>query len=285
MVRVSKDGSGVLAVTGSQLRPIGVFDSGVGGLTVVRALREELPSESFVYLGDTARVPYGTKSPLVVSRYALNAGRFLVSRGARALVVACNTASAVAVEVLREALAVPVFGVIEPGARMAAKISKSGRIGVIGTEATITSQAYTRAIARFRPTAEVRSVACPLFVPFAEEGLGDHPAARMMAEEYLGPLRLPAVDSLVLGCTHYPALRSTIAAAVGPDVEIIDSASAVATEVAGRLRERGMLELSEAAFSGARSDRFYSTDTVDRFVTVGAGFLGAPLGTAEQVDL
>ncbi|HUO51035.1 MAG TPA: glutamate racemase, partial [Gemmatimonadaceae bacterium] len=184
--------------------PIGVFDSGLGGLTVVHELRRQLPAERLIYFGDTARVPYGPKSPDTVRRYAAEITEWLIAQGVKAVVVACNTATAHALPMLRERFPLPVIGVIEPGARAAVRASASGRIGVIGTSGTIASGAYERAIRALRPGAEVTSRACPLFVPLVEEGWLDTPATRLVADEYLRPLAEHGCDALVLGCTHYP---------------------------------------------------------------------------------
>ncbi len=260
--------------------PIGVFDSGIGGLTVVAAIRRELPRESILYLGDTARVPYGTKSPDVVRRYALTCSRFLVEQGAKMVVVACNTASAHGLGALREQLGVPVVGVIEPGAALAAARSPGHRIGIIGTEGTVASGAYQAALRAVAPGAKVMAKPCPLFVPLAEEGMGSHPATRLIAEEYLSPLVHGGIDTLVLGCTHYPLRRETIQAVVGPGILIIDSATAVAHEVATVLQDRG---LASAERTGR--DRFYATDAGERFARVGKAFLGDVIGDVRHVDL
>ena len=186
---------------------IGIFDSGVGGLTVLKEIARLLPGENLIYLGDTARVPYGTKSPETVCRYALEAADFLVGLGVKMLVVACNTASAVALEALQAKYDIPVIGVIEPGARRAAGLTRVRKVGVVGTEGTIKSDAYARAIRSIDPGIDVVSAACPLFVPLAEEGWAEHEIARIAAEEYVGPIRA-GIDTLVLGCTHYPLLTS-----------------------------------------------------------------------------
>lgn len=261
--------------------PLGVFDSGIGGLTVLKALLERLPSESTVYLGDTARVPYGTKSPEVVSRYSLQNARFLTDRGVKLLVVACNTASAVALPALEQALGVPVLGVIAPGARVAAHRSRTGRVGVIGTPGTIRSGAYQKALESARPGVQVVSKACPLFVPLAEEGwvTGDVPAR--VAERYLGELAGAGVDTLVLGCTHYPLLRDVIAQAMGEGVALVDSAEATADAVEALLASRGLL----APAGRVPEHRYYVTDVPERFLEVGARFLGRPIERAELVDL
>jgi glutamate racemase len=216
---------------------IGVFDSGVGGLTVVSALRRRLPRESILYLGDTARLPYGSKSPDTVTRYTRNNIEFLSERGVKAVVVACNTASALALPNLVTER--PTWGVIEPGARRAAEVSR-GRVGVIATEATVRSDAYPRALRLLRPDLEILSHPCPLFVPLVEEGWHDDPVTEEVARRYLAPLLEAKIDTLVLGCTHYPMLRSVLERVAGPDVTLVDSAEAVAEVVAKGLEERGL---------------------------------------------
>ena len=256
-------------------RPIGVFDSGVGGLTVFRSLEAALPEESFVYMGDTARVPYGTKSPETVSRYGIEAARFLRKQDVKMVVVACNTVSSVAMDAVAEEARVPVIGVILPGARRAVKLAKRGRIGVIGTRATVASEAYPRAILALRADAEVFSQACPLFVPLAEEGWTDNDVARRTAETYLATLRSAGVDTLVLGCTHYPLLSATIGEVMGEEVVLVDSGEAVAAEVREWLaRERDL-----AAPGGATPEptRFYVTDSPAPFASVAERFLGKPV--------
>jgi glutamate racemase len=216
---------------------IGVFDSGVGGLTVVSALQRRLPRESILYLGDTARLPYGSKSPDTVTRYTRRNIEFLVGRGVKAVVVACNTASALALPHLQPE--VPTWGVIEPGARKAAALTR-GRIGVIATEATVRSDAYPQALRALRPDLEILSRACPLFVPLVEEGWYDDPVTEEIAERYLRPLLDAGIDTLVLGCTHYPLLVPVLARVAGPEVTLVDSAEAVAEVVAAGLAERGL---------------------------------------------
>ncbi|SHJ11750.1 glutamate racemase [Malonomonas rubra DSM 5091] len=260
-------------------RAIGIFDSGVGGLTVCKEIIRQLPGENLIYLGDTARVPYGTKSAQTVERYALEAASFLVEQGVKLLVVACNTASAVALPALRERFQLPVIGVIEPGAQRAAD-SRNRRIGVIGTEGTINSGRYEEAIRARVPDAKVLTAACPLFVPLAEECWSEHEVARLTAEEYLQPLRQAKVDTLVLGCTHYPLLRKTIQQVMGPDVLLVDSAEETARAVADLFAEQG-LALPEL---GGRRD-FYVTDVPTRFERVGRAFLGRELGRVQQVQI
>lgn len=270
--------------------PLGVFDSGLGGLTVVSALRRALPGERILYLGDTARVPYGTKGPATVVKYALGCARHLVARGAKTLVVACNTVSAVAPERLRAELDVPVLGVIEPGARAAVAATRTGRIGVLATAATIASGAYPRAVAHVSTRAEVVGQAAPLLVPLAEEGWTEGELPRLAVRRYLEPLQRAGVDVVVLGCTHYPLLRTIIEAEVrariGSHVAVVDSASATATDVRAFLETRG-LDSSLRAGSGAADPdiRLLVTDLPASFREIASRFLGGDVGEVEQVDL
>ncbi|MBM3328370.1 MAG: glutamate racemase [Calditrichaeota bacterium] len=220
---------------------IGIFDSGIGGLTVAAAIRQLLPAERLLYLGDTARVPYGTKSPTVIRRYALECTMYLLEQGVKAVVVACNTVSAVALPRLREMLSVPLIGVIEPGVEAGLKTTVKGRIGILGTPSTIASQAYQSRLKALRPDVVLRSIACPLFVPLAEEGLGDSELARQAARYYLSPLKRNKIDTLILGCTHYPLLKSAIQSAVGDDVRLVDSAGTTAGVVREILLREGLL--------------------------------------------
>ena len=269
------------------LRPIGVFDSGIGGLTVLRALAAELPHEDFIYLGDTARLPYGTKSAETVARYSVQAVGALASYDVKCLVVACNTASAVGLPSIRERIAnVPVIGVIEPGAEAACEASKSGHIAVIATEGTVRGGAYQQAILKRRDDARITARPATLFVALAEEGLCHGPIAEAVARHYLDPLfmnRLSAQsidasvpDTLVLGCTHFPMLAETIRRVVGTSVSIVDSASTTARSVSRTLNAAGL-----AAVGSAGSVRFLATDSIERFVAVGGRFLDRPLTPAE----
>jgi glutamate racemase len=258
--------------------PVGVFDSGLGGLTVARALMRRLPAESLVYVGDTARVPYGPKSATTVQRYALQIGEWLVDQGVKAVVVACNTATAHALTALREALPVPVIGVIEPGARAASRATVRGPVGVIATAGTIASGAYTAALTAIASTIEVVPVACPLFVPLVEEGLIDHPATRLIAQEYLAPLRAAGVDTVVLGCTHYPLLRPILSAALGPGVTLIDSAEETAAELATILGDADTL----ADAGDAPRHRVVASDAPQHFLRLGSRFLDRPLEYVEH---
>lgn len=264
---------------------IGVFDSGIGGLTVYQALRRALPETTrLVYIGDTARVPYGTKGDETVVRYAVEGARFLMRRGVKALVVACNTMSAVALPALAQVMPGPVLGVLEPGVEAACRATRRGAIGVIGTAATIKSGAYPRAIARRLPDARVVDRACPLFVPLAEEGWTDNDVARATAKAYLSEFATGSIDTLVLGCTHYPLLRGVIQETVGPRVTLVDSAEETA-RAARALFERERLLDDAGGMAANAEDHFYVTDSSERFREVGARFLGRPLGRLEQVAL
>ena len=265
--------------------PIGVFDSGVGGLTVLKALAAQLPRERFVYLGDTARLPYGTKSPQTVARYALQAARKLTEYGVKCLVLACNTASAVGLPAVSDEVRdVPVIGVIEPGAQAAALASRSGHIAVIATEGTVRGGAYQEAILRRRSDARVSAVPAPLFVALAEEGLCSGPIAQSVARHYLQPLfdaggDTPPPDTLVLGCTHFPMLADTIRIAAGPGVDIVDSAETTALVVRRTLERENL-----AAAGGEGGLRLLATDAAERFARIGGRFLERPI-RPEEVEL
>ena len=282
-------GSPTTSLLNSNL-PIGIFDSGVGGLTVYRALHERLPSEHFVYLGDTARVPYGTKSLSTVERYAIENAKFLEAHGIKLLVVACNTASALALPAIRDAVGVRVIGVIEPGARAAAGIAAGKRIGVIATEATVQSGAYANAIARIDPRVEVIERACPLFVPLAEEGWAESYVARAVAEQYLADLRSQDIGALVLGCTHYPILRNLIGEIIGTEVPLIDSGEAAAREVQTLLESSDLASVELERDIRERQlcddlDHFYVTDAAERFAKVAERFLGTAPSVLEAVEI
>jgi len=259
---------------------IGIFDSGVGGLTVFRRVAERLPQESILYLGDTARVPYGTKSSDTVIRYARACASMLLERGIKLLVVACNTASAFALETLQDELDIPVLGVIEPGASAAVRASKRLRIGVIGTPGTMESRQYPEALTALAPEAKVFCRACPLFVPLAEEGWVSGDVPRLAASAYLGELIEHKVDTLVLGCTHYPLLKNVIGEVMGPDVVLVDSAEAVADVVAEVVAAMAL----ESPAAGRPEYRFLVSDAPARFAGVGERFLGWPIVNVEWVD-
>jgi glutamate racemase len=267
------------AAADNRTRPIGVFDSGIGGLTVLRALIQALPGEDFIYLGDTARLPYGTKSNEVILRYSRENSEFLLAKGIKMLVVACNTSSAVALAEISRLTVVPVVGVIEPGAAAAVNASRSGKIGVIGTEATIASGAYTRAIQALRPRAEIYTRACPLLVPLVEEGWTENEIAERTVAFYLESLKQSGIDTLLLGCTHYPLLRGLFERVLGPRVRLVDSAGATAAAVSKQLRE---LRLTHSHGGGSQS--FFVTETPERFVRVGRRFIGDRVESAVLIE-
>ena len=269
-------------------RPIGVFDSGMGGLTVLRALVARLPNERFVYLGDTARLPYGTKSAETVQAYALQATRLLLDQGVKMLVIACNTASSVALCLLQEAWSpIPVIGVIEPGARAGVAATRNRRIAVIATEGTVKGGAYARAIQRLMADVEVVQQPCQVFVALAEEGWTHSPATQAAARHYLAPLfEGPAApDTLVLGCTHFPVLAETIRETIGETVTLVDSAETTAQAVAEALAKAKLGSTVEPNRNGVV--RFFATDLPERFARVGAVFLGRAIepGSVELIDL
>lgn len=260
---------------------IGVFDSGVGGLTVLKAIIKTLPQEDTIYLGDTARVPYGIRSPQTVLRYSLENTQFLVKKSIKVLVVACNTTSAISLPHLQKDFSLPVIGVIEPGAKKAALATKNNKIGVIGTEATVKSGAYLKAITRFAPQSKIFGQACPLFVPLVEEGWIDNEVALLSAERYLALLKKKEVDTVVLGCTHYPLLKKVIKKVMGNGVTLIDSAEETAKEVRRVLQEKGWLK------EGPKEGRhqFFVTDDPDRFVRVGSKIIGKEIREVREVIL
>ena len=259
--------------------PIGVFDSGIGGLTVVRALMQHLPDEGIIYFGDTARVPYGVKSVETIAHFSTQITEFLLARQVKLLVVACNTMAAVAARAITDLSPVPVLDVIDAGARNAVAATRNKRIGVVGTLTTINSGAYERAVSRHDPDITIVSRACPLFVPLVEEGWLDHPVTRMTAEEYLRPLLDDGIDTLVLGCTHYPLLKPLLQEVAGPEVTLVDSAETMALQTAALLRE-----LSLASTRRAPADHhYYVTDVPQRFQQIGGSFLGRPLENVHVV--
>ncbi len=266
----------------SKNQAIGIFDSGIGGLTVSKEIISRLPTEDLIYLGDTARVPYGTKSARTVRKYVESTTNFLLSKNIKLLVVACNTASAYAMEMLRERLEIPVIGVVEPGAYRASELTTTGRIGVIGTPATIKSGAYEKKLRQFCSTSiQIYSKSCPLFVPLAEEGWENDETALLVAEKYLQSMRQAKVDVLILGCTHYPVLKKTIATVMGYNVMLVDSAEQTAKQTESILREQKLLKttVSEQTIS------FYLTDDSETFTSVASRFLGKPLGKTEVTDI
>ncbi len=269
-------------MSGDSRAPIGVFDSGIGGLTVVRELMRQLPEEDIIYFGDTARVPYGPKSPETVTRYAHEITSFLQDQGVKNVVVACNTATAHALDSLRQHFDLPITGVVEPGARAAIAASDSRRIGVVGTHGTISSGAYERAIHALDHDVFVTARACPLFVPFVEEGWLEHPATDLVAQEYLAPFAAAGIDTLVLGCTHYPLLKAVIARTVGPAMKLIDSAEETAAEVARLLTAR---DLRHPGRTSAPEHRFIASDVPEQFRNLGKRFLGSAIDQVETITL
>ncbi len=264
-------------------RPIGVFDSGIGGLTTVRELFAGLPRESVMYFGDTARLPYGNKSKETVTRFSVEIASFLVRQHVKCVVVACNTASSHALDELRDRFGVPVIGVIEPAAQAAVAMSPRGRIGVVGTLATVGSNAYAEAIARRAPGAVVTQRACPLFVPLVEEGWLDHDVTRLVADEYLAEMQLADLDSLILGCTHYPLLAPLLRAAMGAGVKLVDSGAEAARATAELLTERDLLA---PAGADEPQHHFFLSDEPRRrsFARVAEAFLGRALPRVTVVD-
>ncbi len=278
--RAGGQGRRVAAPVGGLDSPIGVFDSGIGGLTVLRALTQAMPREQFLYLGDTARVPYGSKSAEVVTSYALEVADFFLERGVKMLVVACNSTSALALDALRAHATVPVIGVVEAGARAAARATRNGRVGVIGTEATIASGAYPRALRSLDREVEIFTRPCPLFVPLAEEGWVANEVARRTVALYLASLRRSGIDALVLGCTHYPLLSDAIGSYLGEAVQLVDGGIETAREVRKTLGSAGLLNKR-----GPGGASFFVTDVPERFVRVGERFYGESVGSAVRVVL
>ncbi len=262
--------------------PIGIFDSGIGGLTVARAVMERLPNENIVYFGDTARVPYGVKSRETVSRFAVQIARFLLERQVKMLIIACNTVAAVAYDAVRDISPVPVLEVIDAGARAALARTENRRIGIIATPSTIGSGAYLQAIQRHdRNGMFITTQACPLFVPLVEEGWLDHPVTRLTAFEYLTPLLAQNIDTLVLGCTHYPLLKPLVQSVMGPGVQLVDSAEAISQRVATMLAEMEMENVSD----DPPEHVFHVTDVPQRFQEVGERFLGRGLSNVRLESL
>ena len=261
-------------------QPIGVFDSGIGGLTVVKALTEDLPSESIIYFGDTARVPYGTKSKTTIVRFSLENVEFLLRFDVKCIVIACNTSSSWALPTLRKYFKVPIIGVIRPGAVAAVRATRTKRIGVIGTTATINSRAYEMAIHRIDPGIKVFSQSCPLFVPLVEEGWLNGEISHGVAAKYLKPLKRQRIDTLIMGCTHYPLLAKTIQDVLGSQVTLVDSAKQTAAEV------RGVLLAMDTLAHGQRKPRyrFFVTDEPHHFNCIGHRFLGHVIGSVERVN-
>ncbi len=265
----------------SNVSPVGIFDSGIGGLTVVKKISSILPSENIVYFGDTARVPYGTKSNDTVIEYALQDAAYLLTHHVKLIIVACNTASSVALPALRERFDVPVIGMIEPGAKLAVEKSKNGKIGVIGTNATVNNKAYSTELLKYDTRLEIFEKACPLFVPLAEEGWIDHKATKLIADEYLHGLKEHEIDTLILGCTHYPILSGVIQSSVGNNVELIDSGVAASLVVKNYLEKENLLNPQ----TGNGKIDFYVSDLSSKFKEIAGRFLGKPVDEIKKVDV
>lgn len=261
--------------------PVGIFDSGLGGLTVLKEIMAQLPEESTVYFGDTARVPYGPKSPETIIRFTAENIRLLLARGVKAIVIACNTASSVSLPMMRSQFKIPIMGVIEPGAQAAVKLTHNGRVGVIGTEATIASHSYENFIKNINAGIKVFSQACPLFVPLVEEGWLEKDVTYAVAQEYLTPLKEQEIDVLVLGCTHYPLLIPAIRKVMGEEVIIVDSAGATALQLKRMLQEYQLLN----AYSDRIYHKFLVSDQPEKFLKIGKMFLGSEIGMVERVDI
>jgi len=265
----------------NRTNPVGIFDSGIGGLTVVKELEQILPNENLIYFGDTARVPYGSKSNETVIEYSKQDAKFLLNKNVKMIIVACNTASSVSLNVLRKSFDVPIVGMIEPGVKAAIEKTKNGRIGVIGTHATINNKAYSKELHKQNKKLQVYEKACPLFVPLAEEGMTDHPATKLIAEEYLAELKKKKVDTLILGCTHYPILSKVIQEVMGNDVTLIDSGKAASSIVENYLHGRGLR--NESHQIGKRE--YYVSDLPQKFKTIANTFLGRPIKDIRKIDL
>ena len=261
-------------------KPIGIFDSGIGGLTVVKQLIKLLPNEQLIYFGDTARIPYGSKSKRLIQQYAIEDARFLLQYDIKLLVVACNTASSLAMDVLEEFLDIPVVGVVKPGASAAAELTNNNKVGVIGTSATINSGAYPQEITDLRPEAEVHSQACPLLVPLVEEGWLEDYITILTLKKYLAGLMREKMDTMILGCTHYPLLENTIQQVVGSEVKLIDSGKETAKAVRNVLTEKNILNLSNSN----ADNRYFVSDIPVKFEEIGSRFLGQRLDNVQRID-
>ena len=261
--------------------PIGVFDSGIGGLTVVKSLYSFLPNENIIYFGDTARVPYGSKSNATVIEYSLQNAHFLSKKNVKLIVVACNTASSIALEELRTKFNIPIIGMIEPGAQAAMQKTKNGKIGIIGTESTVSNKAYSKTLLNLNPNLNITEKACPLFVPLAEEGWINHKATKLIAEEYLSELKEIGIDTLVLGCTHYPILKEVIQEVIGYNVTLIDSGSAASVQVEKYLDGLGLKNKS----NNLGTHSYYVSDVPKKFKSVAERFLGKQIENIHKVNL
>ncbi len=277
-----------MALTGNHEEPcsapIGVFDSGVGGLTVAREIMRQIPNENIIYFGDTARVPYGSKSKETITKYSRQIVRFLREQNVKAIVAACNTASAYALEEIEQEIDIPIIGVVKPGAKVAAEVTKNGKIGVIGTEGTIGSHIYATYINKINPDITVLGKACPLFVPLVEEGLWQDPVTDEIANRYLGGLIDSDIDTLILGCTHYPMIRSTVGKIMGENVTLVNPAYETARELKELLTAENLLNGSQQAL-GSNRYRFYVSDMADKFQTFANSILKYGILSAEKINI
>ncbi|MCX7951017.1 MAG: glutamate racemase [Clostridiales bacterium] len=262
-------------------RPIGVFDSGIGGLTVVKEIMKILPYEDIVYFGDTARVPYGSKSQETITKFAKQNSRFLLSKDVKAIVIACNTASAFALDDVNAEFEVPVLGVIKPGANAAVRATKTGRIGIIGTEGTVNSKAYEKAIKKLFKEVEIFALPCPLFVPLVEEGWADRQVSYMVAQEYLEPLKKAEIDTLVMGCTHYPILTKVIGEIMGDEVTLINPAEETAIELKSILFENGLQNTTKRKPEYS----YFVSDNTEKFARVGSNFLNKEIENISKIEI
>ena len=272
-----------MSIDNKNAAPVGVFDSGVGGLTVAREIMRQLPNENLVYFGDTARVPYGSKSRDNIIRYSRQIIHFLKTKGVKAIVIACNTASALALDVVREESDIPIIGVVEPGARAALQITQTKKIGVIGTEATVQSAMYGKIIKGLDPTVSVIGKACPLFVPLVEEGFAKHKVTEEIIDYYLASMKESDIDSLILGCTHYPLLRSRIRAYLGDKIQLVNPAYETAMDLKYILKESGMENAGKEGEHATYS--FYVSDAADKFKQSANSILPYDIETTQQINI
>ncbi len=272
-----------MSIENKNAAPVGVFDSGVGGLTVAREIMRQLPNENLVYFGDTARVPYGSKSRDTIIRYSKQIIHFLKTKKVKAIVIACNTASALALDVVREVSDIPIIGVVEPGARAALQITQTKKVGVIGTEATVQSAMYGKIIKELDPSVTVLGKACPLFVPLVEEGFAKHKVTEEIIDYYLASMKDSDIDSLILGCTHYPLLRSRIRAYMGEKIQLVNPAYETAMDLKGILKQRGMENVGKEGEHAAYS--FYVSDAADKFKQFANSILPYDIETTQQINI
>jgi glutamate racemase len=271
----------VKTIMEKKYRPVGVFDSGIGGLTVLKEIINALPDEGTIYLGDTARVPYGIRSAETVIRYSFENAKFLFSKEVKLLVIACNTASSVSLDAIKRSTPIPVIGVIDPGAKAAVRATKNRKIGVVGTEATVKSDSYAKAIKAIDGSIEVFGISCPLFVPLVEEGWSEGDIVTLVANRYLEGMKDKGIDTLVLGCTHYPLLKKVIAGVMGDGVKLIDSAVETSKEIKAVLEASGL----NTGPGGTPLREFYVTDSPERFLKVGENFLGQKIEHIKKIEV